>query len=320
MTWQGRWIQLLGTDGDPFVCPYEGCNHTWFLKEAAGRLLDGQFVTFVRCPKEHASYYFREEDKVSEEYLRNPIFDGGWHNQGGVGELYIPDLWTLAWWTKEKGQVPDYVAPFEDSQLPYIARPEVAMLSKSKPNEARLVLHAKAVKGFLRFHSHVSVLWQRTEVVQGAQLEASAIWQAWCSKKDNVNISEGALNAAIGIGTEGGTNPWSDKIIWSDWQWGQPEWRELKVQAIAKKSHVTVFLKFWGKWASDSHSDWYLGETSLHLVGEQPGPGPEPPTPPSPVDCLALRAAQMLLDARIAGLDAQLNALRVYREQLDSVE
>jgi len=315
----GRWIQLLDVDGNPLVCPYEDCQHTWFLKEAAGRLPDGQFVTFVGCPAGHASYYYRKEPEMKIEYLQNPVFDGGWHNQDAIGELLIPDNWTFAWWKKEMGQPPDHVAPFEDGQLPHIARPEVTRLSGNRPNEARLVYHNFAVKGFRRWNSHVGVLWQRALTMQGAQVEASMLWQAWCSKGEDRNVSEGELNASIGIGTEGGTNPWSNRIIWSDWQWGQPEWKELRVQAVAQEAYVTVFLKFFGKWASDSHSDWYLGETSLHLVGEEPGPEPEPPIP-SPVDCLAWKAAKMLLDAHITGLDAQLNALRVYQEQMDSVE
>ncbi|MDY0020388.1 MAG: hypothetical protein RBT47_10330 [Anaerolineae bacterium] len=227
--------------------------------------------------------------------LKNPDFEGGaWrqtHTGQQLGEISVPQDWVCFW--REGGKVPHDL----DNKDGY-KRPECKVIAKQPPflKPLRIQSGNQAWLCFTFFGIHDAGLYQRVEgLTPGMRLRASAWAHAWSSQGDNASKSDtqggGKYNFTfrVGIDPKGGTDPWSEDIVWSDAKNYYDAYQQTPpVEAVAQGSAVTVFLRSTVMWRF-KHCDSYWDNAELTIVGEgelpglTPGPTPGPTPTPTPV-------------------------------------
>jgi hypothetical protein len=136
-------------------------------------------------------------------------------------------------------------------------------------------------------------LYQRVSGLQkGSRLRASGWAHAWSSVDDDPRISDGVGKSAfyslvskynktdavrnfvfdIGIDPYGGTDPWSDQVVWGEGAHIYNVFGQIPaVETTAESDAVTVFVRSSVLWPF-KHCDAYMDEFELEVVS-QPKPG-----------------------------------------------
>jgi LysM repeat protein len=121
----------------------------------------------------------------------------------------------------------------------------------------------------------------------GSIVEGSFYAHAWSCAEDNPPLSCGDPSAfyfRVGIDPNGGTDPFSGNIIWSNATFNYDNYGLVgPVQAtVGQSGAATIFLQAYAKW-DVKHNDGYYDNPSLKLLstGETPTNTPPPPPPTS---------------------------------------
>jgi len=199
--------------------------------------------------------------------IENASFDGAFVAYEGIGELSVADGWT-PWWRQ---------GTEDEVSQGFSKRPEF----KAEPNRVRSGQTGQ--KFFTTFATHSAVLYQKVQALHGWKLTLSAFVQVYSVDADGE--TQGGYGCQIGIDPYGGTDPFSEKIVWGDWasqydNWDGDSWRQVIVQAEAVADVVTIFLK--GQCDHRvKHNDSYWDDVVL-TADIEPTPSPTPtPTPSS---------------------------------------
>ena len=99
---------------------------------------------------------------------------------------------------------------------------------------------------FTFFASHVGGVYQQVSGVQaGEELEFSVYVYIWSSSGEDTNVSDGSgeLAVQVGIDPNGGTDPTSDSIVWSNPLSLVDQYAQHSVSAVAAGDTVTVFVR-----------------------------------------------------------------------------
>ncbi len=227
--------------------------------------------------------------EVGTQLLVNPGFEGigkpidnslpnynNWTRDtfNGVqyGEIYTPQGW-VTWW--QEGE---------------FGRPECKVIPNEAPfnqNPVRIYQGYYAGMCFTFFRKQNSGYYQVVRnIAPGTVVEASYAAHAWsCGEDTTTSCGDPyAFYFRVGIDPNGGTDPFSPNIIWS-----QPYYYYDKygivgpIQAtVGPGGTVTFFTNFYGKWPN-KHNDAYADNMSLKVVatGTPATPTPEPPPPTS---------------------------------------
>jgi LysM repeat protein len=196
------------------------------------------------------------------------------------GEIFTPEGW-VTWW-----QEGDY------------GRPECKVIPNEAPfNQSPVRIYQGYYSGmcFTFFRRQNAGYYQVVRNVSaGTVVEASYAAHAWSCGEDTSGTSCGdpyAFYFRVGIDPNGGTDPFSSNIVWSQAYYYYDKYGIVgPVQAtVGPSGAVTFFTQFYAKWPN-KHNDAYSDNMSLKVVsqGETPTPTPEPPpptseTPPTPV-------------------------------------
>ena len=211
--------------------------------------------------------------------LRNPGFElGTWtrktHTGQEFGEIFVPEHWTAFW--REGMPVPHD----PQNQVGY-GRPEMKVIRKEPPflNPPRIHEGQWACMWFTFWRIHDAGLYQSFAVPQGTRLRFSAWAHAWSSQSDDAQHSDLAGDAAgnftfrVGIDPQGGTNPWSDTVIWGNGAHIYDDYAPIPVvEATGQAETVTVFIRSTVLWPF-KHCDAYVDAATLEIVSV---PEPEP--------------------------------------------
>lgn len=173
------------------------------------------------------------------------------------GEIYTPEGW-VTWWQEGSG----------------FGRPECLVIAKEGPflNPLRIYSGYYAGKCFTFFRRQHAGYFQRVENLKpGAVVEGWYYAHAWsCDGDDYDALSCGdpeAFSFRVGIDPNGGTDPFSDTIIWSEEQFIYDKYERVgPVQAtVGENGTVTFFLRSHSKWEY-KHNDAYWDNPSLYYV------------------------------------------------------
>ncbi len=224
--------------------------------------------------------------------LENGGFENGWWRKTYTGETFneivAPKHWIAFW--REGGSVPHD----PNNDVGY-ARPESRVISKKPPHLDPPRIHEgeQAWQAFTFFRIHDAGLYQVVEGVEpGTRLQATAWTHAWSSQDDNPRTSslEGGgkwnFTQRVGIDPQGGTDPWSDDVVWSNARNVYDSYQQLPpVEAVAEGDRVTVFLRSEVMYPF-KHCDVYWDAAELIAVeeAEEPSEPPEPVEPVEPVE------------------------------------
>jgi len=206
----------------------------------------------------------RDQAECPYNLLVNPSFEDGYSARldpyepwkGPQGELTVAEGWEL--WYDNRDQC-------REGLCCYNFRPEY------KPEDGyvhtdplRVRSGRYAQKLFTTYSTHTAGLYQRVRVPVGSQVEFSIWVVVWSSSEDDPHhsTSPGKYWLSVGIDPYGGTDPFSDQIIWSDEIEHYDEHVQLSVTAVAQADHVTVFTKAAPEWCVE-HNDSYWDDACL---------------------------------------------------------
>ncbi|MFP4394647.1 MAG: LysM peptidoglycan-binding domain-containing protein [Anaerolineales bacterium] len=190
------------------------------------------------------------------------------------GEIFTPEGW-VTWW--QEGE---------------FKRPECKVVPNEHPFSADPVrIYDGYYSGmcFTFFGKQNAGYFQVVrDIPPGSVVEGSFYAHAWaCGEDDN-----GALSCAephafyfqVGIDPNGGTDPFSSNVVWSDPYYHYDKFGLVgPVQAtVGEAGAATLFMRAYGKWQL-KHNDAYMDNASLKLTstGETPTPTSPPPPPTS---------------------------------------
>ncbi len=205
--------------------------------------------------------------------LVNPSFEGQYNSytpetpqesadcpHGLCTTAQMPAGWK-PWWVKER---------------PTDVNPEY------KPAEFsdRVRSGSRAAQYFSFWTTHKAGLRQTVTVPENATVTFSIWGTSWITEQDNSTVSDGAAtpNMRIGIDPTGGTNIYSEAIVWSGFQQTKDVYGLFTVEAQAQGTQVTVFTFAAPDVNPNSpefgfkHTDIYWDDASLTTSEAAPAP------------------------------------------------
>ena len=192
--------------------------------------------------------------------LANPGFEDGYSEredpyapqEGPKGELTVANGWEL-WYDNEPGTGcynyrPEY-------------KPEDGY---AHPDPLRVRSGQYAQKMFTTYSTHTAGLYQQVAAPEGSQVEFSIWVVVWSSTVSDPHHSTapGEYWLSVGIDPYGGTDAFSEEIIWSNGIEYYDEHAQLSVTAVAQADHVTVFTRAAPKYCVQ-HNDSYWDDACL---------------------------------------------------------
>jgi LysM repeat protein len=138
----------------------------------------------------------------------------------------------------------------------------------------------RAAQYFSFWSTHKAGLRQTVTVPPNAVVQFSIWGHAWLSEADGTFVSDraGTPNMRIGIDPTGGSNPYGQSIVWSDYIQAYDSYLQFSVQAQAIGDKVTVFTFSAPSVNPNSpeygfkHTDIFWDDASLVVVGAGSAP------------------------------------------------
>ena len=199
----------------------------------------------------------------SPNLLTNPGFEPPFANAGGTPARLVAQGWTP--WHIGGGQTTS-----ENVQPEYYAASDVT----NGLGIPRIRSGADAQQYHSFFATHDGGLYQRVAgVTNGASLRFSAYVYVWSSTFDDVNLSEqpGGVVVQVGIDPTGGTDGQSSTIVWSTPAVQYDAYSLYTVDATARASAVTVFIRTTVSLPVKS-TNIYVDDAELVVSGAGPQP------------------------------------------------
>jgi LysM repeat protein len=196
-----------------------------------------------------------------------------WPFQDNIPEVQVCPGWHAFYVDK---------APAKASAPTYWRRPEFRDAKASNyPTRVRTGL--RSAKYFSFGGQHEAGFYQQAGGIEpGTALRFAAFMQTWsclpgetwnvCPTGDKSN-SPANMHTKIGIDPTGGTDPWSEKVVWSPEIDAYDTWTYFQVEAVAEYITVTVFTYSWADWSDERfriNNDVYLDDASLIALEQAP--------------------------------------------------
>ncbi len=142
----------------------------------------------------------------------------------------------------------------------------------------------RAAQYFSFWSTHKAGLRQTVTVPANSVVQFTIWGHTWMSESDTSLTSDGGTpNMRIGIDPTGGSNAYSQQIVWSEYKQAFDSYQPFSVQAQAQGDKVTVFTFAAPSTNPNSpdygfkHTDIYWDDAALVVVGA----GAAPPPPPA---------------------------------------
>ncbi len=208
--------------------------------------------------------------------LANPDFESGeWLWQDGIQEVVIASDWWAYW---RESPPPDLLLPNNCLRVSdtacYWARPEFRPVDGwLYPKRVHNGRWAEMYFSFGRMHE--AGLFQHVENVPEGSLVRFSIWMmGWqCHDPDACqggrrSDAPARFHLQVGIDPNGGWDPWSQDIIWSQSQESFDEWKLFQVKAWMKNSTAaTVFTRSRAEWDwARTNNDVYVDDARLEII------------------------------------------------------
>lgn len=172
----------------------------------------------------------------------NGDFEGGFRNVGGVPELYVAIGWE-----------PFYASPparwYGDKIEHYDFRPEYKRCG-DETNGPKRSINGFGQQWFNSHAGHRAGIYQQFGVIAGQKITATASMMSWHTQvphKPEISMDEDWIPQSqyekrIGIDPTGGTDAFSERVVWSEPIFTNDEWVSVQVTAVAEEDTATVFL------------------------------------------------------------------------------
>ncbi len=164
----------------------------------------------------------------STNYLTDPSFEGPYTGRGSA-DLNIPAAWSFAFYDQPSNFDWQNLRP---TGFPHRTAPEV------RGGELSLNLQKD-------FGTFTAVVYQQVTVPEDALVQASAwAWVHTCDPEPAICNSDPSSGARmrVGIDPNGGTNPFSGSVEWSQFIAPHDSWGNIGTSAQVNGTTVTMFL------------------------------------------------------------------------------
>ena len=188
-----------------------------------------------------------------QNILVNPSFEGQFVSYGAFKELNHAPPWIPWWRDGENNQRPEF-------------KPAEAGIAANRVHSGNSAQQYFKSFGMFKAGVQQSVL----NVPVGSHLQFSAHGQAWSCEEfsmcaDGSSVNPSNMFMRVGIDPKGGTDPFSNSIIWSAYFNPLDQYQIACVEATSEADVVTVYL-----WASPDgprqNQDVYWDDASLVLL------------------------------------------------------
>jgi LysM repeat protein len=224
------------------------------------------------------------------ELLTNPGFEDPFVQEGSA-DIFVANGWQ-AWYI-----IPDGVTyPIDcGNNAPATCKPyRIPVYRNSQPQNARIPPRARSGNSQqwgVQYATYVAGVYQRVSgLTPGARLRFSAYVQGFNCDDDRgcfgdvgrygYSYEPGDMQTRVGIDPTGGTSEFGGNVVWSSFLNPLDAFALQTVEAVAQGSTVTVFV-----WSSptfpEKHTDVYVDDASLVVVGQGPAPATAVPTQPA---------------------------------------
>ncbi|MFZ4828784.1 MAG: LysM peptidoglycan-binding domain-containing protein [Phototrophicaceae bacterium] len=193
--------------------------------------------------------------------LSNPGFEGAFTNQGGTPPRQVASSW-IAWHEPTAEGAPNY----QNAQPEY---------EEGGANANRVRSGSNSQHYFSFFATHTGGIYQTVSGLNsGSEYMFNIYVYVWSSTFDDLNLSQddGDVLTQIGIDPTGGTNPFSDDILWSIAKEEYDTFGLHSINAVAESSSITVFVQSRVSFPV-KNSSVYIDDASLTLVSGEAGEG-----------------------------------------------
>lgn len=216
-----------------------------------------------------------QPSQQAQNLLNNPGFDDPYSQL--YPAIIVANGWT-PWWVQPDSSesFPGYcdyrVKP--PSCQPY-AVPE---FKGAAPFSERIRSGNNSQQWFKTWSIFLAGVYQQvTGVVPGQTYQFNAYMMSWSNNGADNYSSAGqpSMGLQLGIDPNGGTDPFSPSIVFSQSQNAFDQWYLLSVETVAKSSTITVFVRSWPALALKD-INVYLDDASLYAIG------PAAPAPTNP--------------------------------------
>lgn len=204
--------------------------------------------------------------------LLNPGFEGITSPGGSTGdtfdgsfhvEMLTPEGW-VAWWEEGPGLDADLGIP-ELMPIEFVD-PYITPVPRIRTGDW-------ALKLFTFWRPHRAGLYQTiADLPTGSRASLSAYAHAYsCDREDTGALScpddPYQFGFKVGLDPTGGTNPWSDNIVWSDMAYIYDVYDLVgPVEVtVGQEGRITVFLRSDAKWGI-KHNDAYWDDIALTIT------------------------------------------------------
>ena len=188
-----------------------------------------------------------------QNLLVNPSFEGQYVPYGAFVELNHAKPWTPWWKDGENNTRPEF-------------KPAEISIAPNRVHSGSAAQQYFKSHGMFKSGLHQSVL----NVPVGRNLQFSAHGQAWSCEDFSLCADGSSVNPAnmlmrVGINPKGGTDPFSNAIVWSAYFNPLDSWQIACIETVSEAETVTVYL-----WASPDgprqNQDVYWDDASLVVV------------------------------------------------------
>jgi len=126
---------------------------------------------------------------------------------------------------------------------------------------------------FIMWRRMSAGIYQRINVGAGRRVTTRVPFHVWCSQSDDPKRDDGELYMRIGLDRNGGTDPESADVEWSNWVRGTNSWTIISLSLVTEQDDVTLFVHAWNKWAL-KHCDIFVDAIEFEVEGDEPAPPP----------------------------------------------
>jgi LysM repeat protein len=193
------------------------------------------------------------ENPYSSQFYDNIFIAAGWH----------------PWWVE-----PDSTEAFP-SYCDYNIKPPSCQAygrpeyKAAYPYSERIRSGGNAQAYFTFYRTHLAGLYQQvTGIAPGQALRFTVYIETWSTPEEKGFTSsvQPGMGVQVGIDPNGGTDALSPGVVWSQAQNAFDVWTPMSVEATARSSTVTVFIRSWPQLALQ-HNDVYADDAILTPIG-----------------------------------------------------
>ncbi|MBI4322595.1 MAG: hypothetical protein HY675_29240 [Chloroflexi bacterium] len=196
--------------------------------------------------------------------LVNPDFEGGMRRT------------SLSSWTAD-GWYP-WFRPHAASDPPGVNwEPEFGII-RDRPGQAHS--GAQSQRWFNTWAIHDAGIAQQVKVPRGSKVTFNVWVFSWSSQNDQWAVSEARYDKWVGIDPNGGTDPFSGNVQWTNPDATMDRWLQLSISAMARGDSVTVFVRGRPHF-SVKNNNILVDDAFLTATPPEPAPAPAFATPES---------------------------------------